>query len=110
MDANTCCPYCSSPVAICPHLLIVMGSPGEVHGGALAERLRRLWQLVIDHVGDDPRQDCRGAYRDTWFQLRGNYAVGADLAIEGDEWTAIFVADPCRMDCVVESCIPLDEL
>jgi hypothetical protein len=87
-----------------------MGSPGEVNAGALAARLRRMWQIVVEHVGDDPREDRHGAYRDMWDQLRRNYAVGADLAIERDEWIAIFVADPSRMDCVVEACISADEL
>ena len=87
-----------------------MGGPGEVLGGALGERLQRMWQIVIEHVGDDPLKDQHGAYRDAWSQLRTRYAAAADLTADGDGWTAIFVADPSRMDSVVESCIPLDEL
>ena len=40
MDPNHVCPYCPSPADACPHLLIAMGRPGEVMGGAMAERLQ----------------------------------------------------------------------
>lgn len=110
MDANKCCTYCSSPVAICPHLLICMGRPGEALGGALSDRLRRMWQIIRESVGDDPSTDARGVYADSWRELRDRFAAEGDLAIEGDCWTAIYVADPARMGAVVEACISADEL
>ena len=94
----------------CPHLLLCGGRPGEIRGGALSNRLQRLWQIVVEHVGDDPLEDRHGAYRDAWGQLRIRYAAAADLTVDGDDWTAIIVADPARMDAVVEACISADEL
>ena len=110
MNASACCPYCSSPLAACPHLLIVTGKPGEVLGGALAERLERLWAIIIWHVGDDPTIDPHGVYEQTWKDLLQRYSSEADLTIEGDSWTAICVADLGRMEAAVEECIPLDEV
>jgi hypothetical protein len=110
MDASNCCPYCSSPVAICPHLLIVMGLPGEIFGGALGERLQRLWEIVIMSVGDDPVTDKRGVYLQSWKDLRMRYSDEGDLVVEGDRWTAIYLQDASRMDAVVEACIAADEL
>ena len=110
MNASACCPYCSSPLAACPHLLIVTGKPGEVLGGALAERLERLWAIIISHVGDDPTIDPHGVYLQTWEDLLRRYSSEGDLVIEGDGWTAIYVREPDRMEAVVEACISAEEL
>ena len=110
MDANKCCPYCGSPLAACPHLLICMARPVEALGGALAKRLNRLWQIIIEHVGDDPKVDPHGVYLQTWRDLSERYSAEGDLTIEGDGWTAIYLAEPDRIEAVVEACIPLDEL
>ena len=110
MDPNRCCPFCVTPVDSCPHLLVSMGRPGEAIGGAMAERLHRMWQIVIGHVGDDPALDARGVYSDSWRELRDRFAAEADLVIEGDRWTALFVADPSRLEDTLERCISADEL
>jgi hypothetical protein len=90
--------------------LIVMGLPGEVHAGALAERLRRMWQIIFDGVGDDPAADLRGVYQQSWEDLRERYSAEGDLVIEGDRWSAIYLQDATRMVAVVEACIAADEL
>ncbi len=87
-----------------------MGLPGEVHAGALAERLRRMWQIIVDGVGDDPAADLRGVYSESWQELRDRFAAEADLVIEGDTWIAIYLQEPARMDAVVEACISADDL
>jgi hypothetical protein len=110
MDANKCCPFCVPPVDYCPHLLIAMGRPGEVHGGALGERLRQLWEIVIGNVGDDPAADLRGVYSASWQELRDRFAAEADLVIDGDTWIAMYLQEPARMDAVVEKCIAADDL
>ena len=110
MDANKCCPFCVQPVDYCPHLLIAMGSPGETIGGALADRLKRLWGIMIVNVGDDPATDTRGVYLQSWKDLRERFSDEGDLVIEGDRWTAVYLQDATRMDAVVEACIAADEL
>ena len=110
MNQTKCCPYCPSPLAACPHLLIVMGRPGEAVGGALAERLVRMWQIVIGHVGDDPVTDPHGIYEQTWNELFQRYAVEGGVTVEGDRWGAIFLPDPTRMQAVIEACISAEEL
>ncbi len=87
-----------------------MGKPGEVLGGALAQRLERLWAIIISHVGDDPTIDTHGVYLRTWRDLSERYATQADLMIEGHGVAAIYVADLGRMEAAVEACIPFDEL
>ncbi len=87
-----------------------MGKPGEVLGGALGERLRKLWQIIVDNVGDDPSTDTRGVYLQSWRELQALYAAQADLTIAGDDWIAVFVSEVAAMDSVVEACVPLDEL
>ena len=110
MNQTKCCPYCPSPLAACPHLLIVMGRPGEAVGGALAERLVRMWQIVIGHVGDDPALDARGVYSESWQALCVRFGRASELAIEGDDWVAMFIKDVDQMDAVVENCISADDL
>ena len=110
MDPNHCCPFCAAPEIGCPHLLIVMGLPGEVLGGVLSDRLHRMWQIVVEYVGDDPSTDARGVYADSWQELCMRYSDEGDLVIEGDRWTAIYLQDASRMDAVVEACIAADEL
>ncbi len=87
-----------------------MGGPGEILGGALGERLQRMWQIVVEHVGDDPSTDARGVYADSWRDLRDRFAAEADSMIESDRWTALFIADPSRMEDAMERCISADEL
>jgi hypothetical protein len=87
-----------------------MGKPGEVIGGAMAERLHRMWQIVIGHVGDDPALDARGVYADSWRELCDRFSTEADLVIEGESWTALYIQDATRMDAVLEVGIAADEL
>jgi len=87
-----------------------MGGPGEILGGALGERLQRMWQIVIEHVGDDPLSDARGVFADSWRELRDRLAAEADSMIESDRWTALFIADPSRMEDAMERCISAHEL
>ena len=110
MVADKCCPFCAPPVKSCPHLLVSMGKPGEVLGGALGERLRQLWEIVIGNVGDDPAADLRGVYSESWQELRDRFAAEADLVIEGDTWIAMYLQEPASMVAVVEACIDADEL
>jgi hypothetical protein len=110
MVADKCCPFCAPPVKSCPHLLVSMGKPGEVLGGALGERLQRLWEIVIMSVGDDPAADARGVYSDSWNELCARFGRASDLVIEGDDWVAMFIKDSDRVDAVVEHCIAADEL
>ena len=110
VDPSQCCPFCVTPVDCCPHLLICMGSPGEALGGALADRLRQLWSIILMSVGDDPATDARGVYLQSWRELQALYAAEADLTIDGDDWIAVFVSEASAMDRVVEACVPLDEL
>jgi hypothetical protein len=110
MDPNHVCPYCPSPADACPHLLICVGRPGEVFAGALAERLQRLWAIIIEHVGDGPTVDQHGVYEQAWNDLIQRYALEGGVAVEGDRWGAIFLADPACMAAVIEACVPLDEL
>jgi hypothetical protein len=110
MDANKCCPFCATTVDSCPHLLICMGLPGAVNIGALAARLYRMWQIIVENVGDDPLSDARGVYADSWRELRDRFAAEADSMIESDRWTAPFIADPSRMEDALERCIAADEL
>ena len=91
-------------------MLIVLGSPGDVIDGALAGRMRSLWNIVIENVGDDPATDPHGVFADSWVELRARYAREADLVVEGTDCVAIYIADPSRMAAVIETCIPLDEL
>ena len=110
MNPSKCCPYCPSPAEPCPHLLIVMGKPGEVIGGAMAERLVRMWRHIVDAVGDDPVADARGVYSESWQALCVRFGRASELAIEGDDWVAMFIKDVDQMDAVVENCISADEL
>jgi hypothetical protein len=110
MNPQNCCPYCSPASLTCPHLLIAIARPGEVRGGALTERLSRLWKIIVASVGDDPATDPHGEYQQTWRGLCERYASAGTLAVEGDGLTAIYLADPAGMDAVVEQCIPADEL
>jgi hypothetical protein len=87
-----------------------MGSPGEVNAGALSDRLHRMWQIVIEHVGDDPSTDARGVYADSWRDLRDRFAAEAALVIEVNTWIAMYLQEPARMDAVVEKCIAADDL
>jgi hypothetical protein len=87
-----------------------MGRPGEVLGGALAERLTRMWQIIVQNVGDDPLLDPHQVYAQTWKDLIQRYAVEGGVTVEGDCWGAIFLPDPTRMDAVVENCISADDL
>jgi hypothetical protein len=87
-----------------------MGGPGEVNAGALADRLRRMWRIIVDSVGDDPLSDARGVYADSWRDLRDRFAAEAALVIEGESWTALYIQDETRMDATVEACISADEL
>jgi CO dehydrogenase/acetyl-CoA synthase gamma subunit (corrinoid Fe-S protein) len=110
MDPDHCCPFCAAAETTCPHLLICMGSPGEVNAGSLGERLQRLWEIVIVNVGDDLALDARGVYADSWRELRDRFAAEADSMIESDRWTALFIADPSRMEDALERCIAADGL
>ena len=87
-----------------------MGAPGEVLGGAMAQRLTRLWEIIIGNVGDDPVTDPHGVYEQTWKDLLRRYSSEADLTIEDDGWTAIYLADVGRMEAVAERFIFADEL
>jgi hypothetical protein len=98
------------PVLPFPHLLIVMGKPGEIMGGALAARLPRLWQIIVQNVGDDLRLDPHQVYEQTWNDLLQRYSTEADLTIEGEGWTSIYVREPDRMEAVAERFIFPDEL
>ena len=110
MDPNRCCPFCAASETTYPHLLVCMGSPGEVGSGALADRLKRLWEIVIGNVGDDPALDARGVYSESWQELHERYRRATDLVIEGDDWVAMFIKDADRVDSAVEACIAADEL
>ena len=110
MNPNSCCPYCIAPATICPHLLICMGAPGEALAGALAERLERLWAIIVQHVGDDPLLDPYQVYAQTWRDLIERYALEGGVTVEGDCWGAIFLPDPTRMQAVIEACISAEEL
>ena len=79
-------------------------------GGAMAERLVRMWRHIVDAVGDDPVTDAHGVFARSWRDLIERYATQADLLIEGDGVAAICVADLGRMEAAVEQCIPQDEL
>jgi hypothetical protein len=81
-----------------------------VFAGALAERLQRLWAIIVQHVGDDPTVDPHGVYEQTWKDLIQRYALEGGVTVEGDRWTAIYLADVGRMEAAVEACIPQDEL
>jgi hypothetical protein len=87
-----------------------MGRPGEVLGGALAERLERLWAIIVQHVGDDPETDPHRVYPQTWRELSERYSAEGDLTIEGDRWMAMYLQDPTRMEAVNEACISAEEL
>ena len=87
-----------------------MGAPGEALAGALAERLERLWAIIVQHVGDDPETDPHRVYLQTWRELSERYSAEGDLVIEGDGWTAIYVREPDRMEAVAERFIFADEL
>jgi len=39
------------------------GRPGEVIGGALVERLKRLKAIIMMSVGDEPTTDARRFYQ-----------------------------------------------
>jgi hypothetical protein len=110
MDAGKFCPFCVQPIDACPHLLVSMGKPGETIGGALADRLKRLWRIIIVNVGDDPALDARGVYSDSWQELCARFGRATDLVIEADDWVAMFIKDADRVDSVVEACIAADEL
>ena len=110
MDPNRVCPYCSSPATACPHLLLAVEGPGQIFGGALAQRLTRLWEIIIGNVGDDPVTDPHGIYEQTWNELFQRYAVEGGVTVEGDRWGAIFLPDPARMQAVIEACISAEEL
>jgi hypothetical protein len=110
MDPNRVCPYCSSPATACPHLLLAVEGPGQIFGGALAQRLTRLWEIIIGNVGDDPVTDPHGVYAQTWRDLIQRYALEGGVTVEGDRWAAIFVEHTARIGTVLEACIPLDEL
>jgi hypothetical protein len=88
----------------------MLGRPGEIRGGRLAERLRRLWTIIVDAVGDDPVTDSRGVYQQTWVDLCERFSAEGDLVIEGESLTAIYVGDLARTAEVIESCIPASEL
>ena len=87
-----------------------MARPGEALDGALATRLSSMWQIIVDSVGDDPATDTRGVYADSWRELRDRFSTEADLVIEGESWTALYIQDAPRLDAVVEACIAADEL
>jgi len=87
-----------------------MGRPGEVLGGALAERLTRMWRIIVQNVGDDPLLDPHQVYAQTWQGLLRRYSVQVDLAIEGDRWMAMYLQNPAQMEAVVDACISHDEL
>jgi hypothetical protein len=87
-----------------------MGRPGEALDGALATRLSSMWQIIVDSVGDDPATDTRGVYADSWQELCVRFGRASELAIEGDDWVAMFIKDVDQMDAVVENCISADEL
>jgi hypothetical protein len=110
MNPGRCCPYCLEAASRCPHSLICAGKPGEIFDGALAERLRQLWLIIMVSVGDDPVVDERGVYAETWHHMLGRFSAEADLTIEGNGSTAIFVENAGAMASVVEHCIPADEL
>jgi hypothetical protein len=95
---------------LCPHLLLCVGRPGEICGGALAQRLRQLWQIILQNVGDDPAADPHQVYGQTWRSLLQRYAAEGDLMIEGNCATALFVEKAAEMADIVERCIPGDEL
>ena len=87
-----------------------MARPSEALDGALATRLSSMWQIIVDSVGDDPATDPRGVYADSWRELRDRFSTEADLVIEGEPWTALFVADPSRLEDTLERCISADDL
>lgn len=87
-----------------------MGAPGEVLGGAMAERLAKTWKIIIEHVGDDPETDPHDVYAETWRNMLRRYSSEADLTIESDGWTAIYLAEPDRMEAVAERFVFADEL
>ena len=87
-----------------------MARPGDALGGALAKRLNRLWQIIIEHVGDDPKVDPHGVHLQTWRDLSERYSAEGDLTIEGDGWMAMYLQDPTRMQAVIEACIAAEEL
>ena len=110
MNPGRCCPYCLEAASRCPHLLLCAGNPGEIFDGALAERLRRLWLIILQNVGDDPATDPHQVYGQTWRSLLQRYAAEGDLVIEGNGSMAIFVENAAGMASVVERCILADEL
>ena len=110
MNPGRCCPYCPEPSLICPHLLLCVGRPGEICGGSLAERLRQLWLIILQSVGDEPATDPHQVYGQTWRSLLERYVAEGDLAIEENGSTAIFVENATGMATVVERCIPGDDL
>ena len=87
-----------------------MGAPGEALAGALAERLERLWAIIVQQVGDDPETDPHRVYLQTWRELSERYSAEGDLTIEGDRWMAMYLQDPTRMEAVIEACISAEEL
>ena len=74
--------------------------------GPLAPRMNRMWELIVEGVGEDPG----GVLDEAWCNLRHQIAAEADQLVEEEGCAAIFVADPIRMEQVIEDCFPIEEL
>jgi len=107
MNPEIHCPHCLVPSDDCPHLLILLSrTPGQVLGGPLAPRMNRMWELIVEGVGEDPG----GVLDESWCNLKHQVAAEADQVVEEGGYASIFIQDPTRMEAVIEACFPIEEL